>query len=78
MKRLKNARCVGLRLIEDLDSLSRRMLWGGTLSAYKNYALDQDNYCETAKKLIIIRAPWVSNDMRHLLVISSILTLLRK
>ena len=49
-----------ITIIEDLDGLSRRMLWGGTLSAYKKIMrLDQDNYCETAKKLIIIRAPWV-------------------
>jgi len=49
-----------ITIIEDLDGLSRRMLWGGTLGAYnKIMRLDQDNYCETAKKLIIIRAPWI-------------------
>ena len=49
-----------ITIIEDLHGLSRRMLFGGTVGVYNELMrLDQDNYCESAKRLIIIRAPWI-------------------
>ena len=47
-------------LVEDLHGLSRRVLSTKMLTFYgKLMRLDQDNYCESCKKLIIIRAPTV-------------------
>ena len=49
-----------ITIIEDLQGLSRRMLFGGTVGVYNELMrLDQDNYCESAKRMIIIRAPWI-------------------
>lgn len=49
-----------ITLIEDLEGLSRRVLSSRMLSFYgKIMRLDQDNYCESCKKLIIVRAPTV-------------------
>lgn len=48
-----------ITIIEDLHGLSL-MPSRAMLSLYgKVMRLDQDNYCETAKKLIIVRAPFV-------------------
>lgn len=45
-------------IVDDMHGLSRKQLTQKVLSVYGQIMrLDQDNYCETSKKIIIIRAP---------------------
>ena len=49
-----------ITVIEDLKGLSLAQLSSATVSLYSELMrLDQDNYAETAKKLIIVNAPTI-------------------